>query len=358
VRALASALAFFALSSPGAPAAKVAYVTGNRVVISYLGKPFRQPIVARRPGPLAWSGDGRLISIGGWIVGRAHLPAAGLAWAPAGETAAYVTRGEGVRAWTPGARRVIVPDGWGATSIAWGPGGLLAIGRSVCHVPCGVPRHQEVWTWRAGKLTKVAGPLRGVQRPVVAGVTADGRALWWSDLEDSASIAADGLPLYANATQIAVSLPWPDYVATCGRRVAVAAGTDRYATHGKRILLDGRDVARDPSRSWVSPACSADGRVLVAAASANVVPRRIGLERRAIWQLLPTRRRLTSPPPGWTDEHPRVLADGSILFVRTRSGVGTIEVLRGGKPAPVGTTRRADDFYGHYAWAGRIAVWP
>src|SRR5439155_22117929 len=175
MRVLALALALLGLSSSGAPEGKVAYVDGGRVVISYLGKPFRQPIPSGHPGPVAWSGGGRLLSIGGWIVGRARLPAARIAWAPAGETAAYVSRGGGVVGWTPTARHAIVPDGWGATSIAWGPGGRLALGRSVCHVPCGVPKHQEVWVWRAGRIAPVAGPTTRVLRPVGTGRPSHGR---------------------------------------------------------------------------------------------------------------------------------------------------------------------------------------
>jgi len=227
-----------------------------------------------------------------------------------------------------------------------------------------VPRHQEVWIRRGGSLTRVAGPLRGVQLPRVAAVTAGGRALWWSDLQGSASLAADGLPLYANRTRVATTLVYPDYVAVCGRHLAVAAGVDRYAMHGKRILFDGRDVSRDRSRSWVSPSCSADGRALVAAASVNTTPPRIGREHRSIWQLLPARRRLTSPPVGFTDELPRLLRDGSVLFLRTRShstrlqlyGLGTVELLRGGRLTALGSAGRASNDYGHYDWPDVVAV--
>src|SRR5205809_895534 len=138
---------------------------------------------------------------------------------------------------------------WGATSFAWGRNGALALGRSVCHVPCGVPLHQEVWIRRGGSLRRVAGPLRGVQLPRVAAVAGDGRALWWSDLQDSASIAADGLPLYADRTHVADTLVYPDYVSVCGGHLAVAQGGDRHAMHGKHIVFDGRDDSRDPSRS-------------------------------------------------------------------------------------------------------------
>jgi hypothetical protein len=381
VRALAVALlAIAAVALPAASAggdAKIAYVLGERATIVYLGSPLRQPIVLTKSGPPRWSGDGRLLSIGGWIVGRARLSATQLAWAPTGETAAYSMKDGAVMLWTPKGSRTVVDAKWGATTFAWGPNGKLALGRSVCHVPCGVPLHQEVWIWRNGSLQKVAGPLSGVQRPIVAGFAPDGRVLWWPDEQGSGSIAADGLPLYANRNKIVTTLVFADFVVRCGRHLAVVAGGDRYTTHGKRLLFDGRNVSDDTTRSWVSPSCTANGR-LVAAAGRNWEENRFGAEHRAIWQLLPTRRQLTRPPSGWTDESPHLLTDGSVLFIRThqtarkRNGewittnCGLLERMARGK-----LTRIADvsfaatdasgnwlNYYGHYNWPDRIAVTP
>ncbi len=203
-----------------------------------------------------------------------------------------------------------------------------------------------------------------------------GRVLWWA-WPDSGSIAADGVALYANRRRLGTGLMYPDYVAVCGGHVAFTRGTDRYAVHGKSIVFDGRDVSRDRTRSWVSPACSSDGNVLVASASRNRRWELMGDEHRAVWQLLPTRRQLTRPPPGWTDENPRVLADGSILFVRTRqvprgptsvTERGTLELLRDGKltaladvgftTSTVGQGLYATNYYGHYGWPSLVAVAP
>jgi hypothetical protein len=380
VRALAAVLATVALAPPVSSAggnAKIAYVLGKRATIVYLGSPLRQPIVLTKSGPPRWSGDGRLVSIGGWIVGRARLPAVQLVWAPTGETAAYRTGKGAVSLWTPRGSRTVVPAGWGATSLAWGTDGRLALGRSVCHIPCGLPAHQEVWSWQKGTLRRVAGPLRGVFTPVVAGFAPDGRVLWWSYEQSSSSIAADGLPLYANKSRITTMLPDPDFVARCGRHLAIVAGGDRYTTHGKSIVFDGRNVSDDATRSWVSPSCTPTGR-LIAAAGRNWEEKRFGLEHRAIWQLLPSRRQLTRPPAGWTDESPYLLRDGSVLFVRTRQTAhkesgewittsrGLIEHLVRRKLTQVADIRfSAKDtsgdllnFYGHYDWADRIAVSP
>jgi hypothetical protein len=337
------------------PSPQVAFVRGGNLTVLYTGARVQNVVLEQAPaGPVGFSGNGKLVSAGGRIPGIRRLPTAGLAWAPTGETAAYQTREGAVWVWSPGDRTRILLSTWGATSLAWGPGGRLALGRSVCHVPCGVPKHQEVWVWRAGRLTRVAGPLKGVQRPIVRGFDATGRVLWWSDLEGSASIAADGLPLYANRTKLAITLPYPDYVATCGTDLVLSAGTDRYAMDGKRILLNEHDLSRDRTRSWVEPSCSGD--VIVAAASRNAVPSRIGYEHRVIWQLLPHRRQLTQPAIGATDESPRVLPDGSILFVRTRNGRGTLMLLRGGRLSQLADVGTSENFYGHYDWARQVAV--
>jgi hypothetical protein len=204
-----------------------------------------------------------------------------------------------------------------------------------------------------------------------------GRVLWW-DWPYSGSIASDGVALYSETMRIASMLMYPDWVASCGEGLALAVGGDRNSVHGKSIMLGGVDVSRDRSRSWVSPACSPDGRTLVATASRNTTADLGEREHRAVWELLPKRRRLTSPPTGWTDEDPTVLADGSILFVRTRqtSGKvdgqwiehdrGTLELLRGGGLTPLADLSYSANelssgflqYFGHYLWPQRVAVRP
>ena len=368
MRAAVLALVPVVLAAPAAgaraPAGKLAFLERGSLVVVDLASGSRRVVATHVSGTPGLSGDGALVSVGGRIVGGPKLPSAKLVWARTGETAAFQTPTGAVFTWSPTAgRRLVVGASWGATSFAWGRHGELALGRAVCHAPCGVPLHEEVWIWHAGSLRRVAGPLSGEQRPMVAAVAGDGRALWWS--WESASTAADGTRLYANRAHVADSLVYPDYVSVCGSHLAVAAGHDRFAMHGKSIRFDGRDVSRDSSRSWVSPSCAPDG-TLVTAASVNRQPPRIGREHRSIWQLLPTRRRLTSPPAGWSDEFPRLLRDGSVVFVRTRShatrtalwGVGTVELLRGGKLTALGTAGHADNYYGHYDWPDVVALAP
>ena len=171
MRAVALALGVALLTVPHAAAGdlavKLLYVQGKRALIVYVGHPLRQPILLGKTGPPHWSGDGRLISIGGYVVGRTRLPAADLTWLPTGEQAAYVTTGGGVSTWTPGGgSRRVVPDGWGAQSVAWSSGGALALGRAVCHGACGTPSHKEIWVWQGGSLRRIVGPLAGNRTPL------------------------------------------------------------------------------------------------------------------------------------------------------------------------------------------------
>jgi hypothetical protein len=360
MRALALALGIALVSIPAiaarGPSTKIAYVHGRQALVIYADSPLRQPIALPQTGPPRWSGDGRLLSFGGYIVsGGVRLPTGELSWAPTGERAAYVTKAGGVSVWSRSGTQQVVPDGWGAVGVAWSGGGALALGRAR-------PSDTAVWAWRNGTLRKLLDtPDRGRPQPVG---WHNGHVLWW-DWPNSGSIAADGVAPYQDGRRIATTLMYSDYVDVCGGHLAVAAGGDRYAMHGKRILFDGHDVSRDPSRSWVSPSCTANGR-LVAAASANAMPNRIGREHRAIWSLRPMRRQLTHPPTGWTDEYPHLLPDGSVVLVRTRQVPTThakLELLRGGKLTALQqltfSTDSSGDFlnyYGHYDWPSRLAV--
>jgi hypothetical protein len=361
--ALGLTVAFLAVPTAGArsSAAKIAYVHGRSAQLIYVGSPLRRPIRLPRTGAPRWSGDGRLVSFGGYILtSRVHLPTDSLSWAPTGERAAYVTKAGGVRIWTPRGQRAVVPDGWGAAGVAWGSDGSLALGRAA-----------QLWTWRDGSLRKLLERAGARAEPIG---WHRGRVLWWSRGESS---PADGLDLYEDHSRIATVLMYPDYLAVCGSHIAVTAGGDRYATHGKRILFDGRDVSRDTRRSWVSPSCTTGG-TLVAAAGRNWQEHRFGEEHRAIWQLLPTRRQLTHPPAGWSDEYPHVTVNGDVVFVRTRqvpflrdgewwtTTHGKLELLRGRSLRDLRDLRLTGpqvggdflNYYGHYDWPSRLAYTP
>jgi hypothetical protein len=271
--------------------------------------------------------------------------------------------------WTPHGTRRIEPKGWAERflpSLAWSRRGALAIARE-----------RELWVWRDGHARRLAGPVDGV--PVPATWTSDGHVLWWL-WPDSGSIAADGVALYEDRTRIGSSLMYRDFVAACGTHVAFASGGDRASSHHKSIVFDGRDVSHDATRAWVTPSCTADGKTLVAAAGRDLgicCVRQRAL--RSIWRLLPARRRLTHPPAGWTDEAPRVFANGDVLFVRTkltakRSGNTWLDTERGrvmllshGTLRSMGTIGYHDldelkhfigPYYDHYDFSQLLAVAP
>lgn len=376
MRVLACVLAVVFLLVPSAAATpnglKLLLRDGGRLSLLYVDRPtpFAQPLTAAPWRPLAFSGDGRLISVGGRIVGRRTFPTRQLVWAPTGERAAFTTTDGAVVVWTPTGTRRIEPKGWGAgrylPALAWSRDGALA-----------VTRGRELWVWRAGEAHRIAGPVEGV--PVPASWTSDGHVLWW-EWPDSGSIAADGVALYEDAARIGSTLMYPDYVAACGTHVAFASGGDRSSSHGKSIVFDGQDISRDTKMSWVSPSCTADGRTVVAAAGRDLgiccVKQR---EFRSIWQLIPTRRRLTHAPAGWTDEVPRVFENGDVLFVRTRLSAkrsgntwldterGRVMLLSHGTLRQVATIgyRNLDEqklfigpYYDHYDFSQLLAVAP
>lgn len=374
MRVLACVLAAFVVCVPAAgatpPGLKLLVRDGSKLAVIYVDRvtPFVQPLHAAPWRPLAFSGDGRLISIGGTILGRATFPTRQLSWAPTGERAAFTTTDGSVVVWTPAGRRRIEPKGWGAgrylPALAWSQDGALAISRG-----------SELWVWRSGAAHRVVAAPEGL--PVPAAWTSDGHLLWWV-WPDSSSIAADGVALYEDETRIGTTLMYRDYLDACGTHVAFVSGGDRSSSHDKSIVFDGRDVSQDPALSWVSPSCTVDGHRLVAAAGRDLgICCRKARELRSIWQLLPERRRLTQPPAGWTDESPHVFPNGDVLFVRSRltskrSGNTWLDTERGlvmllsqgtlRQVATVGYTNLDElklfigPYYDHYDWSQLLAV--
>ena len=374
MRVLALALVIGVLATPSAAAApglQLLVRDGNHLTL--VG---RQTIDVGPYRSLAFSGDGRLISVGGWIVGRAKLPTRWLVWAPTGERAAYVTSQGGVVEWTPSGLRRLEPNGWGARwwwspSVAWSRDGALA-----------VERDSSIWVLRNGTAQQLVGPVApdcctgGPSLPVPFAWAGE-HVLWWA-WPGSGSIAADGVALWEDGTKLGTTLMYPDYTAVCGTHLAFVSGGDRYSTAGKSIVFDGRDVSHDPRLSWVSPACSSDGR-LVAAASTNTHLLNLTETHRAIWQLLPTRKQLTRPPWGWSDEDPRLVGNGEVLFVRSRihsvrdgqtwrdTQKGRVMLLAHGRLRQVAEIGYVLDenqepfvgqYYGHYDWSSFLAARP
>lgn len=175
---------------------------------------------------------------------------------------------------------------------------------------------------------------------------------------DSASLAADGLVLQAVSVgggtprTIAPSLLGAGYHAWCGDTLVVTAGGDRYAAHDKWLV-----VTRPPDwhvRRIVVPgwsfgalACRGDGVVAQAARNSATTMN----PRWQLWQvgLDGSHRVLDVPPPGWADDSPRAARDGTVVFVRSHDGDGTLYGLGVGPLVAVG---HDDGFFGRRPWAG------
>lgn len=374
VLALTAVALLLVCGASAAPAGlKLLVRNGSHLSLVYADRvtPFRQPLAAKGTGALGFSGDGRLVSVGGTILGRAKLPTRSLAWAPTGERAAYVTSEGAVVEWTPGGTRFLEPKGWGATwwaGIAWSGDGALA-----------VPRGNSLWVIRDGSAKRLVGPLApnsGTGGPDIPEpfAWAGDHVLWWR-WPGSGSVAADGIDLYEDGTRLGTTLMYADYTAVCGTHVAFVEGVDRESTDNKKLVFDGLDVSGNPKRSWSTPVCTPSGR-LVAAASRND-PNAFREPHRAIWQVLPTMRRLTRPPWGWSDEDPHLFADGDMLFVRTRvtskkttnswniTQSGRVMLLSHGRLTLLATIGFTEDelknaypieYYGHYDWTHQLAV--
>ena len=345
----------------------------------------RSHVLVRRGAgpPVRWSADGRYVSFSGGVVeadgGRVFRGLRGV-WAPRGHALARVTERGGVVFGGPGLPdRRVVPDGFGAQSLAFDPGGVrLAIGRAT---PAGtsVPRDREVWIAdvRTGARRLVYRPRAGNARtPLVLRWERGDVVLFRLALLPANSANLDGLPLHAVSAAggrdrrvVDASLSYGEFFSRCGGRLALVAGFDRMTTRGKRIVLAGppgwrgTDVSRDRGRSWVSPACSTTGRQIAVSAGRNWTQSRFGLERRSIWLLSPdgrTRRRLTAPPPGRSDELPRWTSDGrGIFFVRsgpttrdaTAGGLLYVVTLDGRLAGPLVRLGTTGNSYGRYGWA-------
>jgi hypothetical protein len=183
--------------------------------------------------------------------------------------------------------------------------------------------------------------------------------------QNSYSLAADGIRLQAvpvdagGVATVAPMLLYPDYAAWCGGSLVVTAGGDRVATANKHLAVAEagswrvRTLASGRSRSWGSVACAPGGRGVVAQ-SQRATGEDMSRDRShwALWRvgLDGSQRRLTSPPPGFSDDSPRYVG-GTLFFVRSRRGTGAVYALRGGKLlGPFATVGPNPGYYGHRAW--------
>ncbi|HEX9123107.1 MAG TPA: hypothetical protein VF984_07065 [Actinomycetota bacterium] len=300
-------------------------------------------------GPVAFSPDGRWVAFGQGLVvpsagGRVCSPlgkrpppryasASSWRWMPDRDVLIGQTLHGGlIEAGVEGRRRrlPIRVDSWALDPT----GRRIAYGHSP-HVP----RIQQIRVYdlaTGSRRILYRGSPRRIAPPRVAKWSPDGRwILFWTRLENSASLAADGLPLLAVAAKTGRTeritpgmLVYPGFLSWCGGRLIAAVGWDRYVTRGKRIVWAVPPHWRtglltpDRSRSWYEPACSPDGtRVAVVSTRSGAEPRFDAWDR-SLWILSPgcgAPEQLLSTP-GFSYENPIWSADGrSILVVRRES---------------------------------------
>ncbi|MGZ4332769.1 MAG: TolB family protein [Gaiellaceae bacterium] len=231
-----------------------------------------------------------------------------------------------------------------------------------------------VTTSRARAATQriwVRGRLVFAQRengPVIPlRLSTDGRWLFFVvDAYGSSSIAADGLDLLVVSTRsgpvhhLGSVLVHPDYLTWCGGELVYAAGGDRIAIHGKRLLVAAppswrpRALWNDPERTFASPSCEPGHNAVAVLSQRSSIDARFFATRWRLWRvgLDGTRHVVDVPPPGWADEEPTWSPDGrSLAFVCERNGYGRIMLLRDrrliGPIAPLGYSL---GYYGHHDW--------
>jgi Tol biopolymer transport system component len=352
---------------------------------------FGNPIMVR------WSRDGRWIAFGAGKV----VPSGGGAtcrplgrsigswsWSPSSDELVGVTRSGGLIIGGPErAPFPLLPSGWGAIS-EFGPaydptGRYVAVGR-VRTGTSSIPAEGSLWvvdlsTGLVRELIDERGAL-----PIVAGWSPDGSwILWWNGTQFSGSVAADGLALRATSadgsTTRTIATPvlvHPDFLSWCGDRLVVAAGGFRDVRSGKRLAIasapswHASPLLRDPSRDWIWPSCSPDGRWAAATAGHPPPPQALfGRERRTIWLVATdgsANQQLVGPSSAPANDLPRWSRDGrSILFIRRTLNakpsaslfLASVDPTSGallgvtGPIADLGPVGRYDAGYGYYLWS-------
>ena len=319
--------------------------------------------------------------------GRARTPLGrglvAFTWAPDGLRLYGITGGGELLSASPTGRRQVVAAGLGSAaafqSLAISPDGRYAavdISRCGEVAPSAELLNVDLHTGAVRTALRQTGEFY-----TLAGWSADGRwLLYWPQSICSASLAADGIPLYAVASSgggrpvraVAHMLLYPDFLTWCGARLIAVSTPDRETELDSKLVQTGPPLWRrgtiDAARSlsWVSPSCSASGRWLVAAAGTNRQTL-FGTEHRSVYLLRPDGavvRRLAQPvATDLSDEAPQFSRDGSwVLFVRSQvvtAGTSayshdTLELTRAsgiGGAVPVLSFPSSDfSYYDHFDW--------
>jgi Tol biopolymer transport system component len=345
----------------------------------------------RKTGPQAWlmraDGSGaRPLAEG------AHVST--FAWSPTADRLAYVAAGGelqiiGVDDAGPATLVSAEPDQSGVGHIVWSPDGTW-IAYEWWEQQAGALRYQGLWRVAAGggvpeELYDSRMPERG--EAILNGWSGDGRfLLFWQGPVPSASMLADGVPLYALPVDggAPVQLAEPvllhsDFIASDpadADRIAVVEGGYRGTWMDKTVRVvrisagDGAAVTA-PDEAVSSPAWSPGGRRIAYVAMPDDGDlgggdaARQGLMRRHIWVVAvegDSPARLLTDDSVYRDEYPLWSADGDrILFVRMEAE-GSVSLwlvpADGGEPLSVADGLEVvggppfDAWFGYYGYVG------
>lgn len=375
----------------------VAFLRGSSLnVLDLNGCKTRVLVRGHASGPVQFSFDGRYVAFNGGFVPASggavvHTQSAGT-WSPTRDVLAATTKRGGLLLLQPnGHARRLLPDGWGVLTFVFSRDGrALAVSRSKYTSPS-VPqskRHQEIW--RINVATGSRRIVFALHPPALApawlqGFSPDDRwLLFLEDTQNSASLAADGLPLDAlplsggKPVHITNELNRRDLLAWCHGALVY---TIDYG--GREVTLgDGIAIAKPPTwrsqtvlpakgkTSWNAVACPTPGAAarggggLVVAGGPTNDDSPFGHEHRSLWMVSASRgatpQRLTQadPPAGETDELPMWSGDGRwLLFIRTKpGGIGgkgalyALDPFGGNTIGPIASIGSATNYYGSYSW--------
>jgi dipeptidyl aminopeptidase/acylaminoacyl peptidase len=272
-----------------------------------------------------------------------------------------------------GPARTLLAEGSGVQDLAFAPDGqLLAAGRAGAGI--------QVVDVTTGRTVTVFHQPDPRLIPRVAGWSPDGRSiLYWRGPVGKEAAPLDAVPAGGGGwvNLFDAVLPYRDFVSRCGQRVALSGGGGQAVTQGKQILLTGppswqfHNLTHDYVRSWLWPACSADGRWVAAIATPNKEESPDLAAPRALWLLASdgsSRHRLIA---GGEDavEFPRWSAGGNDLLVVLRSASewsapGRLILLQVdprsgrvlGRLGPIAELGPAPGPGGHQAWA-EVSDW-
>ena len=345
---------------------------------------------AQNPYPaLAWSPDGRWISVGSTLVAAADgatcrpfgTAAFNVGWRPHSPSLIASTSSGRVLIAKPGqAPRPLLPRGFGADgSRAFDPSGR----RIVAEGPKASLWVFDLATGKRSRIWRSSAPFGRIGPPTGERWSPDGRwILFQTDTYHSASIAADGLPLWAiparggHPIQIEKELLGAaDFLQPCGNasgRIVISAGFDRYVSAHKRLDLAGpptwkpRLISNDHRHSWYAAACSPDGILVAATVTANRDEGRFDSAERSIWLIATDGSRRTlmvgKSKDGISDEQPRWSREGGwILFLQhparpyPRAALYLINIKTGRRRGPYAQINGGLGYYGYHDWDGAVA---